>query len=72
MPDTHTRHLQDDSSAEPVNRSDPRWLPLQEQLKIDASNAKDAKVVIYGDSITEAWRGTQWGLPSPRTNGVYD
>ena len=29
-------------------------------------------IVFYGDSITEAWRGTDMDKPIPRASGVKD
>ena len=41
------------------------------QFRPSASNRKP-RLVLFGDSITESWRGTSYGRPVPRTNGVPD
>ena len=43
--------------------------------KRDALNGEEVDIVCLGDSITEGWRGTSFGKPTPRKKGnikVFD
>ena len=50
------------------------WWSCHSTLLADASRFKPLTsaphLVLFGDSITESWRGTSYGKPVPRTSGV--
>jgi hypothetical protein len=56
----------------PIKDEFDDWdLTFQQNKEIAASSrARNARVVFYGDSITEGWRGTSFGKERPRTEGV--
>ena len=37
-----------------------------------SERAKRVDVVFYGDSITEGWRGTEYGRPNPKYGGAKE
>jgi hypothetical protein len=48
------------------------WRVLHEELRAEAAAAAEQSgldVALYGDSITEGWRGTAAGAPDPKYNG---
>mmetsp|Transcript_5814 Transcript_5814/g.20527 ORF Transcript_5814/g.20527 Transcript_5814/m.20527 type:complete len:213 (+) Transcript_5814:2-640(+) len=51
-------------------RSNRGWEQFHQTLCRDARKAAGIDVVWYGDSITEAWRGTSIGMVSDRAEGV--
>lgn len=59
-------------SSKSANQS-RRWFGFQQQLVGDASMyspGKSSRLVLVGDSITEAWRGTAYGRQCARCEGV--
>lgn len=45
---------------------------LVEATQYRASSNSHPRLVLFGDSITESWRGTSYCKPVPRTKGVAD
>ena len=59
-------------SSRSANQS-RRWFAYQTSLVHDAAtykSGKSSRLVLMGDSITEAWRGTSYGSPTRRADGV--
>ena len=59
-------------SSRSANQS-RKWTAYQASLVRDASayqSGKSSRLVLMGDSITEAWVGTGYGSPTPRAEGV--
>jgi len=59
-------------SSKSANQS-RRWFNFQQQLVTDAAMYvpfRSSKLVLVGDSITEAWRGTSYGRQCARCEGV--
>ena len=57
-------------SSRSANQS-RKWTAYQASLVRDASayqSGKSSRLVLMGDSITEAWVGTGYGSPTPKTN----
>ena len=56
------------------NRQELRsWYSCHDKLKLDAESytpAESRRLVLFGDSITESWRGTSYCRGMPRTKGV--
>jgi lysophospholipase L1-like esterase len=49
------------------------WMRLHHRLVDEGKEirlTKTTKVIFVGDSITESWRGSQWGKPTERAKGV--
>ena len=51
-----------DDPVDPEEGFPTNWVGFADVLATDAKNAKDVKMVLLGDSITEAWRGTSLGV----------
>ena len=59
-------------SSRTANQS-RKWSAYQASLVGDANayeSGRSSRLVLFGDSITEAWRGTGYGSPNPRADGV--
>ena len=59
-------------SSRSANQS-RKWTAYQASLVRDASayqSGKSSRLVLMGDSITEAWVSTGYGSPTPRAEGV--
>ena len=59
-------------SSRSANQS-RKWTVYHASLAIDAKayqSGKSSRLVLMGDSITEAWVGTGYGSPTPRAEGV--
>ena len=59
-------------SSRSANQS-RKWTVYHASLVIDAKayqSGKSSRLVLMGDSITEAWVGTGYGSPTPRAEGV--